>query len=85
MFSGQETNVHDNAALALLLRLPREAETTSALGLSWCGKRADDSGASKDSNRSALSVLKLLLKGGEPIVSDFGRLIWTWKYHGAPA
>lgn len=91
MFADQETNVRDSAALALLLRLPKENAETSKLGLSWSpsrawrADRAERSRPTKGTDSSALRVLKLLLKGGAPIASDFGRLTWSWKCDGLPA
>ena len=85
MFSGQVTNVHDTAAFALLLRLPREDSESSELSLSWHAPTERNSKAEETPDRSALRVLKLLLKGGDQISSDFGRLTWIWKYSGSPA
>jgi len=85
MFSGQETNVHHNVALAFLFQLPEETKKNTALGLSWQRAREGVSGAKNNSDRSPLRVLKLLLKGGDPIVSQFGRMMWVWKCDGVPA
>ncbi len=89
MFSDQDTNVHDNAALALLLRLPlplpRDDTEHSGLSLSWHVRAEKKCEAEETSNRSALRVLKMLLKGGDPIISNFGRLTWTWKYSASSA
>ncbi|MBT4428776.1 MAG: 3-oxoacyl-ACP synthase [Rhodospirillaceae bacterium] len=82
MFSTQENSVCDNAALAFLLRLP-EVEESQALSLSWCSSRNNPSGVMRAADNSALRVLKLLLTGGEPIASNFGRLTWEWKCDGA--
>jgi len=84
MFSSQETTVNDNAALAFLLRLP-EKKNASALGLSWCPSIEKNAEAVRAADNSALRVLRLLLTGGEPIASDFGRLTWEWKCDGAAA
>ena len=85
MFSKHVSSVHCDIALALLLRLPREEKDTSALGLSWRPNTADPTATEKIAGNSALSVLKLLFKGGEQIASGFDRLSWTWKYNGASA
>jgi len=104
MFLGRrETAVNDNVALALLLGLPQRNEVdaensenneSSGLRLSWQPSRVNSQAAVDDSDSSVLRVIKLLLKGGAPIASDFGRLTWTWTcagkemkgaFHGAPA
>lgn len=81
LYADQETTVSDSAALAFLLRLPGGKQQAPALGLSWRSNR----GAKAAVENSALRVLRLLLKGGDPIVLDTGRLTWTWSWHGSAA
>jgi len=85
IYSGQTTNVDQNVALAFLFQLPEERKENIRLGLSWSKGKSDDYQARMKIDRSPLRVLKLLLTGGEPINSQFGRIMWAWKCYGTPA
>lgn len=101
-----ETAGNDNVAVAFLLRLPQrdaasaehdedgENKQSPALNLSWRPSHDNPPGLAQDGVSSTLRLLRLLLKGGAPMVSNFGRLTWTWAcagkemkeaFRGAPA
>lgn len=75
LYQSQETTVSNSAAFAMLLRLPDADRDAIDLSLAW-GESAGKPALPSD---PALRVLDLLLKDGDPVVLDTGRLIWTWS------
>ena len=83
LYRGQPTTVLNSAAFAMLLRLPdpeRPDPERNAidLRLSW-DPREEISAEPCTARDPALQVLALLLKGGDPVVLDTERLVWTWS------
>lgn len=77
-YADQKTTVGKSTALAMLLRHPDSAQTEKKLQLSWGGRNAVESEC-KVPLDPALKVLRLFLKGGDPVVIDAGRMVWTWS------
>ncbi len=84
LYKGQETNVTQNCALALLLQPSKTSLETDQLELSWQGSPAD-SPLPLEADDPALQVVRLLINGGEPFTNDTGRLIWQWTKHARAA
>lgn len=78
LYRGQPTTVVNGAAFAMLLRLPDGGRDAIDLRLSWDVQKQIP-GAPGPASDPALKVLGLLLKGGDPVVLDTGRLAWTWS------
>jgi len=78
LYRGQPTTVINSAAFAMLLRLPEPGQEAIDLRLSWCA-REEKPAAPCTASDPALQVLRLLLKGGDPVVHDAERLVWTWS------
>lgn len=78
LYAPPETSISEPLALGFLLRLSQLGEAAQRLALTW---RPNGSAivAPVSPAGSSLGVLGLLLKGGEPIVLDSGRLTWTWS------
>jgi hypothetical protein len=77
LYLGQPTTVMNSAAFAMLLRLPERGRDAPNLQLSWRTQSEMPAGPCTVSD-PALQVLRLLLKGGDPINLATERLIWTW-------
>ncbi len=82
LYRDQATTVFNSAAFAMLLRLPDGARDAIDLRLSWDAKTEETAAPCRASD-PALQVLGLLLKGGDPVFFDTGRLLWTWSTSGA--
>lgn len=84
VYAEQTSNVSSDIALALLLQLPPEEEEANVLGLSWRPNR-NECATGDVADNSAMGILRLLLKGGDPILMDSGRLTWVWSCDGTAA
>ena len=85
LYRNQKTTVVNSAAFAMLLRRSDTAQTRIGLALSWVQLKHGAKTPHTEIGRfgdPALQVLKLLLKQGEPVVLDTGRLRWTWTANG---
>jgi hypothetical protein len=82
LYRGQPTTVVNSAAFAMLLRLPDPERNAIDLRLSW-DTREDKPTEPCTVEDPALRVLGLLLKGGDPVVLDTERLVWTWSTDAA--
>jgi hypothetical protein len=82
LYRNQPTTVMNRLAFAMLLQQPSATRNTIDLGLSW-GTDRSASKLPKTPLDPALRVLKLLLRGGAPVILDTGRLMWTWKARNA--
>ena len=78
LYRGQPTTVLNSAAFAMLLRLPDSGRDAIDLRLSWDPQEEIPAEPCTASD-PALRVLGLLLKGGDPVVLDTHRLVWTWS------
>ena len=78
IYRGQPTTVYNSAAFAMLLRFPDPGRDAIDLRLSW-DSHADFPARPCTSLDPALQVLGLLLEGGDPVVLDTERLVWTWS------
>ncbi len=78
LYRGQPTTVFNNAAFAMLLRLPDPRRDAIDLRLSW-DPHEENPAEPCTASDPALQVLGLLLKGGDPVVLDTQRLVWTWS------
>lgn len=84
VFSSLATSVRHSAAIALLLRVPGTPEHRPRLTLS-CRPRPAAEPMPSESEDPALQTLRLLIKGGDAVTVDTGRLIWTWHRRETPA
>ncbi len=84
LYRDSATTVRNSAAFAMLLRPPESGDDVPELQLSW-GLAKESAVANCDTPDPALEVLRLLLRGGDPVVLDTGRLIWTWSRNAAAA
>lgn len=82
LYGNQKTTVGNSAALAMLLRRPDLDRAEKNLQLSWGERNAAESEC-KAPLDPALRVLRLFLKGGDPVVIDAGRMVWTWNANAA--
>jgi len=77
LYEGQETNVTEKYALAIILQPCEVAPKAKRLRLSW-RKSAAAPSLPSDTNDPALRVLRLLINGGDPVTNNAGRLVWNW-------
>jgi hypothetical protein len=78
LYRGQPSTVRNSAAFAMLLRLPQPGRAAIDLRLSW-GAQEEIPAAPCTASDPALQVLGLLLKGGDPVVLNTERLVWSWS------
>lgn len=86
LYESEVTTVRHSAAFALLLGLPGRGETVDRLKLSWRPHMVAPevvSPAQGNDGDAALKVVRLILKGGDQVIRDTGRLEWIWSKHAA--
>jgi hypothetical protein len=86
LYEKQATTVRHSAAFAFLLGLPVGTATVDRLNLSWRPQTeapGELSSAQGNDEDAALRVLRLVLKGGDQVIRDTGRLEWIWSKHAA--
>jgi hypothetical protein len=78
LYRDQPTTIRNSAAFAMLLRLPEPGQDAIDLRLSW-GTQEKIPAVPCIAADPALDVLRLLLNGGDPVVLNTERLVWSWS------
>lgn len=80
LYREQSTTVRSSLALAMLLDRPAAGGEEHRLRLEW---RPSEGRQAAAGGNSVCAVIRLLERGGVPVVQDTGRLVWTWSGQGA--